>query len=183
MAPLGQGYLFVRSRARVTVDGGHSILAISDPTVTTRLGRVSTRNEIRDIGEGRSVARNADEAAIMEMLGIEPADSLNAEIPTLMPDNSPETTLADPLVPHVIIVDGANARFAPLVKYMQRTTVHGYINIKTVRRHFSKMDPGAFGSSVHAIDLVIQDALVANIIEKFTEQSVRLVKRAAYVFP
>lgn len=40
-AILGQGYLHVQSRLRVTRDGGHSILAVPDPTTTTRLGRSS----------------------------------------------------------------------------------------------------------------------------------------------
>lgn len=40
VAPIGQGYLHVQSRLRVTRDGGHSILAVNDPTDTTRLGRV-----------------------------------------------------------------------------------------------------------------------------------------------
>ena len=39
--PIGQGYFFVRSRYRVTRDGGHSLLAVDDPAATTRLGRVS----------------------------------------------------------------------------------------------------------------------------------------------
>ncbi|GJE88163.1 hypothetical protein PsYK624_042460 [Phanerochaete sordida] len=40
VAPLAQGYLHVQSRLRVTRDGGHSILAVSDPEGTTRVGRV-----------------------------------------------------------------------------------------------------------------------------------------------
>ncbi|GJE88159.1 hypothetical protein PsYK624_042420 [Phanerochaete sordida] len=39
VAPLVQGYLLVRSRQRVTRDGGHSILAVQDPESTTRLPR------------------------------------------------------------------------------------------------------------------------------------------------
>jgi hypothetical protein len=38
---LGQGYLIVRSRQRVTLDGGHSLLAVQDDHHATRLGRVS----------------------------------------------------------------------------------------------------------------------------------------------
>jgi hypothetical protein len=38
---LGQGYLIVRSRQRVTLDGGHSLLAVQDGHHDTRLGRVS----------------------------------------------------------------------------------------------------------------------------------------------
>jgi hypothetical protein len=39
--PLGQGYLVVRSRLRVTLDGGHSLLAVQDSHHATRLGRVA----------------------------------------------------------------------------------------------------------------------------------------------
>ena len=41
---LGQGYLHVQSRMRLTRDGGHSILAVDGSLgrVTTRLKRVST---------------------------------------------------------------------------------------------------------------------------------------------
>ena len=41
VAPIGQGYLHVQSRLRVTRDGGHSILAVNNPASTTRLGRVA----------------------------------------------------------------------------------------------------------------------------------------------
>ncbi|KAI0344940.1 hypothetical protein BDW22DRAFT_1469295 [Trametopsis cervina] len=41
---LGQGYLQVRSRLRLTRDGGHSLLAVADPEHTTRLDRVSARS-------------------------------------------------------------------------------------------------------------------------------------------
>jgi hypothetical protein len=42
VSPLGQGYLTVRSRLRVTRDGGHSLLAVQDAQRTMRLGRVYT---------------------------------------------------------------------------------------------------------------------------------------------
>lgn len=42
---IGQGYLHVQSRLRVTRDGGHSILAVQDPAHTTRLARVPRRDE------------------------------------------------------------------------------------------------------------------------------------------
>jgi hypothetical protein len=40
VSSLGQGYLTVRSRLRVTRDGGHSLLAVQDAQHSTRLGRV-----------------------------------------------------------------------------------------------------------------------------------------------
>jgi hypothetical protein len=40
VAPLGQGYLVVRSRLRITRDGGQSLLAVQDPTTATRLAPV-----------------------------------------------------------------------------------------------------------------------------------------------
>jgi hypothetical protein len=40
VSTLGQGYLTVRSRLRVTRDGGHSLLAVQDAQHATRLGRV-----------------------------------------------------------------------------------------------------------------------------------------------
>jgi hypothetical protein len=42
--PLGRGYLVVRSRLRVTRDGGHSLLAVQDSHHATRLGRVAASN-------------------------------------------------------------------------------------------------------------------------------------------
>jgi hypothetical protein len=39
VAPLGSGYLVVRSRERITRDGGHSLLAIQDSTHASRIGR------------------------------------------------------------------------------------------------------------------------------------------------
>jgi hypothetical protein len=40
VSPLGQGYLTVRSRLRVTRDAGPSLLAVQDTQLSTRLGRV-----------------------------------------------------------------------------------------------------------------------------------------------
>jgi hypothetical protein len=42
--PLGQGYLIVRSRLRVTRDGGHSLLAVQDANHMTRLHRISGKS-------------------------------------------------------------------------------------------------------------------------------------------
>lgn len=47
-AAIGQGYLHVQSRLRVTRDGGHSILAVPDAGAT-RLGRVSGRSQVTDV--------------------------------------------------------------------------------------------------------------------------------------
>ncbi|EIN14675.1 hypothetical protein PUNSTDRAFT_140908 [Punctularia strigosozonata HHB-11173 SS5] len=44
-APLGPGYLHVRSRLRITRDGGHSMLAVRDPVLNTRIGPVASRTE------------------------------------------------------------------------------------------------------------------------------------------
>jgi hypothetical protein len=38
-APLGQGYLIVQSRLRITRDGGHSLLAVADSAAHTRVRR------------------------------------------------------------------------------------------------------------------------------------------------
>lgn len=40
VAALGQGYLLVRSRLRITCDGGQSLLAVADDRTPTRLGPV-----------------------------------------------------------------------------------------------------------------------------------------------
>lgn len=55
VAPIGQGYLHVQSRLRVTTDGGHSILAVNDPEHTTRFGRVprSDGTEEASVDDGR----------------------------------------------------------------------------------------------------------------------------------
>lgn len=39
---IGQGYLLARSRQRITLDGGHSLLAVQDPDSVTRIGRGTT---------------------------------------------------------------------------------------------------------------------------------------------
>ena len=44
VVPLGQGYFLVRSRLRITRDGGQSLLAVADAGYTTRLQRVSGRS-------------------------------------------------------------------------------------------------------------------------------------------
>jgi hypothetical protein len=41
---IGQGYLIVRSRLRITQDGGHSMLAVQNNTLSSRLGPVSIRH-------------------------------------------------------------------------------------------------------------------------------------------
>jgi hypothetical protein len=40
---IGQGYLVVRSRLRITQDGGHSMLAVQNDMLSTRLGPVSVQ--------------------------------------------------------------------------------------------------------------------------------------------
>jgi hypothetical protein len=44
VTPIGQGYLVVRSRLRITRDGGHSLLAVQDPLHSSRLPRVHDQN-------------------------------------------------------------------------------------------------------------------------------------------
>ena len=68
VAPFGQGYLLVQSRQRVTRDGGHSILAVSDPANTTRVGRGAktepVENTMPDVtGWGSSSSSAADWSA------------------------------------------------------------------------------------------------------------------------
>lgn len=43
----GQDYLLVQSRERITLDGGHSMLAVRDETMHTRIGRVAVQNATR----------------------------------------------------------------------------------------------------------------------------------------
>jgi hypothetical protein len=54
---LGQGYIIVRSRLRVTLDGGHSLLAVQDPNHSTRLSRISGVAQVSTnlVGQGDSV--------------------------------------------------------------------------------------------------------------------------------
>ncbi|EKM51770.1 uncharacterized protein PHACADRAFT_150450 [Phanerochaete carnosa HHB-10118-sp] len=69
VAHIGQGYLHVKSRQRITRDGGHAILAVPDEEAT-RLGRVSVRAppatgepEKSTVAEGAAVmAREKNEA-------------------------------------------------------------------------------------------------------------------------
>lgn len=185
VSPLGQGFLFVRSRSRVTVDGGHSLLAIRDPSTTTRLGPVSTRHEPVDAPRTKAIIEAELEAQSMEAIfGSPEPHTTESTAYSLGPlDSAADSAQSTSLASRLIDMGGTNARFAPLIRYMQRVTVHGFVNIKTVRRYFSKTDPGAFGSSPHAVDLVIKDALAVELIENFSEQSIRLVRKAKYMFP
>ncbi|EIN04825.1 hypothetical protein PUNSTDRAFT_138025 [Punctularia strigosozonata HHB-11173 SS5] len=45
IAPLGPGYLHVRSRLRITRDGGHSMLAVRDSVLNTRIGPIASQAE------------------------------------------------------------------------------------------------------------------------------------------
>lgn len=53
-APIGQGYLHVQSRLRITRDGGHSILAVPD-SGAIRLGHVPGRSQIIDVHENENM--------------------------------------------------------------------------------------------------------------------------------
>ena len=65
--PLGQGYLLVRSRLRVSRDGGHSILAVNDPSVTTRFGRVPLAPVTPDeLGQSTSSSTSAISHTLVE---------------------------------------------------------------------------------------------------------------------
>ena len=80
VAPLGQGYLLVQSRLRVTRDGGHSILAVDDPKNTTRLGRVSGHEKAEETEVPRTHASVGGTFAPADMVA-------EAAVP---PDYSPD---------------------------------------------------------------------------------------------
>jgi hypothetical protein len=44
IAPLGPGYLLVKSRLRITRDGGHSMLAVKGSSLNSRIGPVASRS-------------------------------------------------------------------------------------------------------------------------------------------
>lgn len=70
-AAIGQGYLHVQSRLRITRDGGHSILAVPHEASATRLGRVPARGagDIAHAGADRGhSADNVDEPATLESI-------------------------------------------------------------------------------------------------------------------
>ncbi len=72
VAPLGQGYLLVRSRFRVTRDGGHSILAVSDPDSTTRIRPVSGREDagVASVAEASDGVSPPEASAKMSHAGV-----------------------------------------------------------------------------------------------------------------
>jgi hypothetical protein len=76
--PLGRGYLVVRSRLRVTRDGGHSLLAIQDPHHATRLGRASGASAANT---DASRSDNADAAPAGPSTDTSPAQGATSVVP------------------------------------------------------------------------------------------------------
>ncbi|EKM56169.1 uncharacterized protein PHACADRAFT_209653 [Phanerochaete carnosa HHB-10118-sp] len=116
VAPIGQGYFHVQSRLRVTRDGGHSILAVSDPESTTRLGRVPGGGKGKERAEpvsfpdwgsanaSASVPTDGDRAGEAPAPAETPAEAAappglhrSMEATTLASDSSPSDALADPV--------------------------------------------------------------------------------------
>jgi hypothetical protein len=121
IATFGQGCLLVRSRMRITRDGGHSLLAVSDPNLNTRLGRVST-SPPADNGWSRS--RTTTESTLING-DTELDDSVSPPVeakqaPTFHPAPAPLLRPMKDIPP----------RYRSLISVLRNSRDTGYSNVK-----------------------------------------------------
>lgn len=176
--PLGLGYFVVRSRYRVTRDGGHSLLAVDDPTLTTRLGRVSGRPE----GAAAPAAGASTAAAAAVPAGSADPSRLPASGGTATTAHQAATnsnvsaSVTQPTVTTkpsafagspIIRKDATKVSTVPLVNYMRAQYKSGFnaINITTVQRHFRQKEPKAYAGN-DAVDRAISLAISAGVLQK-----------------
>ncbi|KIP04588.1 hypothetical protein PHLGIDRAFT_189642 [Phlebiopsis gigantea 11061_1 CR5-6] len=153
VAPIGQGYLHVQSRLRVTTDGGHSILAVNDPGHTTRFGRVLRSDDTEQAstshaspgGTSASAERTAGAAAppctqpiasvtqaAQAAIAASPPPSLSPVVQsTPLSSTHSSEKVPNPAVyksqsaPSVFVLTGALHKFRPLVVYLQKAIASG----------------------------------------------------------
>lgn len=123
---LGQGYLHVRSRLRITRDGGHSRLAVRDASNTTRLDRVSIRD---------SPAKKTVDSDMMERL--------------MAPIDGPSPSTSTPSI------SASPAHFAALLNFLRIQSIAGLkrVPFKTARKFFRDKPEiyGGKGSELNAL--------------------------------
>jgi len=170
ITPLGQGYLVVHSRLRITRDGGHSLLAVRDSSKTTRLNRVMGVSAA-PCGEWSSLSSRSPAASNTALV---PVSKFG---PTAVPVSSGHVAAA-PARPSMISapsvkVAGTTSRHVPphllpLVHYMKNIQAFGpkWVGRKAVRDHFASKAPQHYGKDKGKVTIALTQATQAHVIKK-----------------
>lgn len=167
---IGQGFLHVQSRLRITRDGGHSILAVPDPSGTTRLGRVSASagkppsgtGVASGIGNqpghggpggtpaptgqaptGASVPSGPKHQDFDQMSVSDTSTASSADFQTEVPASVYSPPASSSTNPGA----STNAEFKPILAYLEwkRTEFQcGALSVKNVRKYFTNLKPNPY---------------------------------------
>lgn len=152
---LGQGYFVVRSRLRLTLDGGHSLLAVATPGMTTRLGRVSGR----------------------------PTSEVELTIPETSPSPATTPSAHVPNANIIDMTTSTNEPFAPLVRYIQSTfTAPATMRLKTLARGLAKQEPRMYSNKKQVEDAVNKAAELKLLVLGGNKKRVRFLSGVEYRF-
>lgn len=204
---LGQGYLVVRSRLRLTLDGGHSLLAVTTPGMSTRLGRVSGR-ATGDTLESKTTSApmnlptpipSPDSASRFDTGATPVATYASANTPnpiwttgtsaswTATPSQThaftyPSTPAAVPM--RINMKTATHKRYAVMLKYV--TTIckdSASVRLSTLVRYFKNKKPGAYGADDSSIVAAVSAAVQLGILVQVDGDSQRIAidRDATYI--
>lgn len=193
VAPLGEGYFVVRSRLRLTRDGGQSLLAVDAAEGSGRIRPVVAREAPQPTAYQQDPVTVGTPVTPPASPVVPPAKqastvpfppSQNAiKIKTVQAAASSSTANA----PTRISLTGPFGIYAPLVRYLQakkETGVH-QISPKTTRKYFKEQQPEVYGKKILVIKAAIASAIAAGIVEERVgngKPKICLVPGTTYIF-
>ncbi|KAF7791008.1 hypothetical protein EIP86_001967 [Pleurotus ostreatoroseus] len=178
---LGQGYFLVRSRLRLTLDGGHSLLAVTTPGMSTRLGRVSGRGQGSEadapprhlptpIPSPDSSSRFAAPSThsvptsnINTTRTTQPIISVSARVTA--PSQTTQSGSRPSAKQQVNMKAPAYQRYKPLLKYVAAVCNDcAFVRLSTLVKHFKNKKPGVYGKDDRSIESAVASAIQLGIL-------------------
>ncbi|KAF7791006.1 hypothetical protein EIP86_001965 [Pleurotus ostreatoroseus] len=152
---LGQGHLVVKSRRRLTVDGGHSLLAVTSPDMSTRLGRVT--------GGGQGSKKNTVTETKARSISVSTSKTVTSTSSTKQVIN---------------MKTKEHQRYGQLLEYVSGT---GSTNVRlsTIVRHFKKKKPDIYGKDENHIKDAVETAVRLGILVQ-DNQRISINSTASY---
>lgn len=200
VGPLGQGYFIVRSRARVTRDGGQSLLAVDDDEGGGRLKKVSGRTTTSTVPTGRAptainghAARGIDVGSSSTTTTAPPVQVPTVAQPSVPPPQGPPTAASAPATssvavngtPQCIDMTGRFKRFAPFVRFISQYGSAG-VKIVKIQQHFLERSPELYGRKLNKFKALAAEATSYGILmynnANLNKPGVMLVPQATYKY-
>ncbi|KAI0314555.1 hypothetical protein OF83DRAFT_1136202 [Amylostereum chailletii] len=195
VAPFGQGYLLVKSRLRVTRDGGHSLLAVRDSAITTRLDRVqaqvlspqatqpsagaiersqavppkpSTGTKLTSAGSTSSAlprARNTPSDGRPPLQPVQKSGQIGLVSSKSVPH--PAKTKAHGSQP-AVGVSSQKSLYEPLLRHLRKQAAAGEVRVtfKATRTHFLREEPEAYGIKKSRLNHLFETAATMGLVRR-----------------